>query len=110
MTIEDPIEFLFLNRKSSVVQREIGVDTGIFANALRAVLRQDPDVIMIGEMRDLETIEAALTIAETAHLVLATLHTNSSYEAVSRIVDVFPAEQQRHVHTQLAFTLSYNFV
>jgi len=105
ITVEDPIEYIHHHRKSIVNQREVGADTHSFPAALRHILRQDPDVIMIGEMRDLETIEAALTIAETAHLVLATLHTNSSYEAVSRIVDVFPAEQQRHVHTQLAFTL-----
>jgi twitching motility protein PilT len=83
----------------------VGADTHSFAAALKYVLRQDPDVILVGEMRDLETIETALTIADTAHLVLATMHTNSAYEAVSRIVDVFPPEQQRQILTQLAFTL-----
>jgi twitching motility protein PilT len=88
-----------------VNQREIGADTQSFKGALRYVLRQDPDVVLVGEMRDLETIEAALTIAETGHLVFATLHTNSTYEAVNRVVDVFPADQQKQIHTQLAFTL-----
>src|SRR5262249_1356667 len=105
ITIEDPIEYIHSHKKCIVNQREIGADTQSFPAALKYVLRQDPDVILVGEMRDLETMEAALTIADTAHLVLATLHTNSSYEAVSRIVDVFPPEQQRHVHSQLAFTL-----
>ena len=105
ITIEDPIEYIHNHKKCIVNQREIGADTHSFPAALKYVLRQDPDVILVGEMRDLETIETALTIADTAHLVLATLHTNSSYEAVSRIVDVFPPEQQRHVHSQLAFTL-----
>jgi len=105
ITIEDPIEYIHHHKKCIVNQREIGADTGSFPKALKYVLRQDPDIILIGEMRDLETIEAALTIAETGHLVLATLHTNSTYEAVNRIVDVFPAEQQRQIHTQLAFTL-----
>jgi twitching motility protein PilT len=105
ITIEDPIEYIHHHRKSIVNQREVGADTHSFPSALKYVLRQDPDVILVGEMRDLETIEVALTIADTAHLVLATLHTNSSYEAVSRIVDVFPPEQQRHIHSQLAFTL-----
>ena len=86
-------------------QREVGADTNAFPTALKYVLRQDPDVILIGEMRDLETIEAALTIAETGHLVFATLHTNSAYEAINRIVDVFPADQQKQILTQLAFTL-----
>jgi twitching motility protein PilT len=105
ITIEDPIEYIHHHKKSIVNQREVGADTTSFPSALKYVLRQDPDVILVGEMRDLETIETALTIADTAHLVLATLHTNSTYEAVSRIVDVFPPEQQRHVHSQLAFTL-----
>ena len=105
MTIEDPIEYIHHHKKCIVNQREIGADTSSFPNALKYVLRQDPDVILIGEMRDLETIEAALTIAETGHLVFATLHTNSTYEAVNRIVDVFPADQQRQIFTQLAFTL-----
>jgi twitching motility protein PilT len=105
ITIEDPIEYIHHHKKCIINQREIGADTGSFPTALKYVLRQDPDIILIGEMRDLETIEAALTIAETGHLVLATLHTNSTYEAVNRIADVFPAEQQKQIHTQLAFTL-----
>ena len=105
ITIEDPIEYIHHHKKCIVNQREIGADTGSFPTALKYVLRQDPDIILIGEMRDRETIEAALTIAETGHLVFATLHTNSTYEAVNRIVDVFPADQQKQVHTQLAFTL-----
>jgi len=105
MTIEDPIEYIHHHKKCIVNQREIGADTASFPTALKYVLRQDPDVILIGEMRDLETIEAALTIAETGHLVFATLHTNSTYEAVNRIVDVFPADQQKQILTQLAFTL-----
>ncbi len=105
ITIEDPIEYIHHHKKCIVNQREIGADTSSFPNALKYVLRQDPDIILIGEMRDLETIEAALTIAETGHLVFATLHTNSTYEAVNRIVDVFPADQQKQILTQLAFTL-----
>jgi twitching motility protein PilT len=105
MTIEDPIEYIHHHKKCIVNQREVGADTSSFPNALKYVLRQDPDIILIGEMRDLETIEAALTIAETGHLVFATLHTNSTYEAVNRIVDVFPADQQKQILTQLAFTL-----
>jgi twitching motility protein PilT len=105
MTIEDPIEYIHHHKKAIVNQREIGADTSSFPSALKYVLRQDPDIILIGEMRDLETIEAALTIAETGHLVFATLHTNSTYEAINRIVDVFPADQQKQILTQLAFTL-----
>ncbi len=105
MTIEDPIEYIHHHKKCIVNQREVGADTQSFPTALKYVLRQDPDIILIGEMRDLETIEAALTIAETGHLVFATLHTNSTYEAVNRIVDVFPADQQKQILTQLAFTL-----
>jgi twitching motility protein PilT len=105
ITIEDPIEYIHHHKKCIVNQREIGADTGSFPTALKYVLRQDPDIILIGEMRDLETIETALTVAETGHLVFATLHTNSTYEAVNRIVDVFPSDQQRQIHTQLAFTL-----
>lgn len=105
MTIEDPIEYIHHHKKCIVNQREVGADTTSFPTALKYVLRQDPDIILIGEMRDLETIEAALTIAETGHLVFATLHTNSTYEAVNRIVDVFPADQQKQILTQLAFTL-----
>ncbi|HKQ58662.1 MAG TPA: type IV pilus twitching motility protein PilT [Candidatus Eisenbacteria bacterium] len=105
MTIEDPIEYIHHHKKCIVNQREVGADTNSFPTALKYVLRQDPDIILIGEMRDLETIEAAITIAETGHLVFATLHTNSTYEAVNRVVDVFPADQQKQIHTQLAFTL-----
>ncbi len=105
MTIEDPIEYIHHHKKCIVNQREIGADTMSFPTALKYVLRQDPDIILIGEMRDLETIEAALTIAETGHLVFATLHTNSTYEAINRIVDVFPSDQQKQILTQLAFTL-----
>jgi len=105
ITIEDPVEYIHHHKKCIVNQREVGSDTGSFPTALKYVLRQDPDIILIGEMRDLETIEAALTIAETGHLVFATLHTNSTYEAVNRIVDVFPADQQKQILTQLAFTL-----
>src|SRR5262245_18080165 len=105
MTIEDPIEYIHHHKKCIVNQREVGADTESFPKALKYVLRQDPDVILIGEMRDLETIEAALTIAETGHLVFGTLHTNSTYEAVNRIVDVFPSDQQRQILTQLSFVL-----
>lgn len=105
MTIEDPIEYVHQHKQSIVNQREVGSDTGSFAGALKYVLRQDPDVILIGEMRDLETMQAALTIAETGHLVFATLHTNSTFESINRIVDVFPADQQEMILTQLAFVL-----
>jgi twitching motility protein PilT len=105
MTIEDPIEYIHQHKRSIVNQREVGADTDSFPSALKYVLRQDPDVILIGEMRDRETFNAALTIAETGHLVFATLHTNSTFEAVSRIVDIFPSDQQRQIHTQLAFVL-----
>ncbi len=105
LTVEDPIEYIHHHKKCIVNQRELGADTDSFPQALKYVLRQDPDIILIGEMRDLETIEAALTIAETGHLVFATLHTNSSYEAINRIVDVFPSDQQRQILTQLAFCL-----
>jgi twitching motility protein PilT len=105
ITIEDPIEYVHQHKKSIVNQREVRADTHSFPNALKYVLRQDPDVILIGEMRDLETIAAALTIAETGHLTLATLHTNSTYESINRIVDVFPEHQQGQVLSQLAFVL-----
>jgi twitching motility protein PilT len=105
MTIEDPIEFVHQHKNCIINQREINADTISFGSALKYVLRQDPDVIMLGEMRDLETIAAALTIAETGHLVFATLHTNSAHEAVNRIVDVFPQDQQQRVFSQLAFVL-----
>ncbi len=105
VTIEDPIEFLHNNKMSVITQREVGSDTESFAIALRHVLRQDPDVILIGEMRDLETISAALTAAETGHLVFATLHTTSAAQTIDRIVDVFPEHQQDQVRTQLANVL-----
>ncbi len=105
MTIEDPIEFLHPHKMCLVNQREVGADTASFKGALRYVLRQDPDVVLVGEMRDLETIEAALTIAETGHLVFATLHTNSCAQTINRIIDVFPANQQQQIRAQLSFTL-----
>lgn len=105
MTIEDPIEFLHPHRGCLVNQREVGHDTHDFRTALKHVLRQDPDVILVGELRDLETISVALTAAETGHLVLATLHTQSAQDTVSRVVDVFPSGQQQQVRTQLAATL-----
>jgi twitching motility protein PilT len=106
ITIEDPVEYVFQDQHSVITQREVGTDTHSFAAALKHALRQDPDVIMVGEMRDLETIAAVLTAAETGHLVLATLHTPSAPEAVDRIVDVFPAGQQAQVRTQLAMGLA----
>ena len=106
ITIEDPIEFVHQHKKCIVNQREVNSDTKSFPDALKYVLRQDPDVILIGEMRDRETIGAALTIAETGHLALATLHTNSTFESINRIVDVFPPGQQNQVRSQLAFSLS----
>jgi twitching motility protein PilT len=102
LTIEDPIEYAHNSKKSIVVQREIHYDTYSFAAALRSSLRQDPDVVLIGEMRDLETIAAAVTIAETGHLVLATLHTNSASQSIDRMVDVFPPHQQQQIRVQLA--------
>ena len=105
ITIEDPIEFVYNHNKSLITQRELGSDTKSFARALRASLREDPDVILVGEMRDPETIEAALTAAETGHLVFSTLHTNSTIETINRIVDVFPAEKQSQIRTQLSFVL-----
>jgi twitching motility protein PilT len=105
LTIEDPIEFLHWHRSCIVNQREVGPDTPSFADALRAALRQDPDVVLVGEMRDLETIATALTAAETGHLVFATLHTQSAPQTIDRIIDVFPAEQQDQVRMQLAGTL-----
>jgi twitching motility protein PilT len=105
ITVEDPIEFIHVNNKSVVEQREIGLDTHSFADALKHVLRQDPDVILIGEMRDHETISSALTAAETGHLVLATLHTQDAPQTIDRIVDVFPPDQQDQVRIQLSLTL-----
>jgi twitching motility protein PilT len=105
ITIEDPIEYLHPHKGCILNQREVNSDTFSFTSALKHVLRQDPDVVLLGEMRDLETIEAALTIAETGHLTLATLHTNSCTESVSRIIDVFPPHQQPQVRTLLSFVL-----
>jgi twitching motility protein PilT len=105
ITVEDPIEFIHKHQGCLINQREVGTDTKSFANALKFALREDPDVILIGEMRDLETIQAALTIAETGHLAFATLHTNSAAEAINRIIDVFPSHQQSQVRAQLAFVL-----
>ena len=105
ITIEDPIEYVFEHNKSIVSQREIGPDTDSFATALRSALREDPDVVLVGEMRDLETIEAALTIAETGHLVFATLHTNSAAQTADRMVSVFPSHMRQQVSSQLASVL-----
>ncbi len=105
ITIEDPIEYLHRNKNCLFNQREVGSDTHSFSNALRSVLREDPDVILIGEMRDLETIELALILAETGHLTFATLHTSDTVQTINRIVDVFPSHQQQQVRTQLSFVL-----
>jgi twitching motility protein PilT len=105
VTVEDPIEFLHANKLCIVNQREVGADTTGFKDALKYVLRQDPDVVLIGEMRDLETIEAALTISETGHLVFATLHTNTAAQSINRIIDVFPSGQQSQIRAQLSFVL-----
>jgi len=102
ITIEDPIEFTHKSKKSVVVQREVHYDTNSFSMALRSSLRQDPDVVLIGEMRDLETISAAITIAETGHLVFATLHTNSAAQSIDRMIDVFPPHQQQQIRSQLS--------
>lgn len=106
VTLEDPIEFMHEHRKSLVHQREVGLDTASFADGLRAALRQDPDVILVGEMRDLETISSAITAAETGHLVLATLHTTDAPKTIDRIIDAFPAHQQAQVRTQLSSVLT----
>lgn len=105
ITIEDPIEYLHTHQKAMVNQRELHSDTQSYANALRSVLREDPDVVLIGEMRDLETVESALRIAETGHLTFATLHTNSAPQTINRIIDVFPEHQQSQIRTQLSFVL-----
>jgi len=105
ITIEDPIEYLHAHKKCVVNQREVHADTHSFSNALRAALREDPDVVLIGELRDLETIESALRIAETGHLTFATLHTNSAAQTINRIIDVFPAHQQGQIRTQLSLVL-----
>jgi twitching motility protein PilT len=105
ITVEDPIEFLHHHKRCIVNQREVFADTQSFGQALKHILRQDPDIVLVGEMRDLETIEAALTIAETGHLVFATLHTNSAVQTVNRVIDVFPAHQQAQVRAQLSLVL-----
>jgi twitching motility protein PilT len=105
MTIEDPIEYLHSHKQCLVNQREVNSDTSSFKDALRYVLRQDPDIVLIGEMRDLETIEAALTVSETGHLTFATLHTNSAVQTINRIIDVFPSHQQEQIRVQLSFVL-----
>ena len=109
VTVEDPIEYVHLHRKSVVSQREIGSDTYSFANALKYVLRQDPDVILIGEMRDLETVRAAMIIAETGHLVFTTLHTNDAVQTINRIIDIFPSQFQAQIRVQLSFVIQAVF-
>jgi twitching motility protein PilT len=106
LTVEDPIEYVHARRRAVINQREVGVDVPTFPEALRSALREDPDVLLVGEMRDLETIQFALTIAETGHLVFATLHTNDTAQAIDRLVDVFPAERQAQITVQLANTLT----
>jgi twitching motility protein PilT len=105
LTIEDPIEYIHPHKNCLVNQREVHADTNSFSNALRAALREDPDIVLIGEMRDLETVEAALKIAETGHLTFATLHTNSAAQTINRIIDIFPANQQAQIRTQLSLVL-----
>jgi len=105
LTIEDPVEFVHKSKKSIVHQRELGADTKSFANALKSALREDPDVILVGELRDLETIQLAITAAETGHLVLGTLHTSSAAQTIDRIIDVFPSGQQQQIRTQLSVSL-----
>lgn len=105
ITIEDPIEYVYKQKRSTINQREVHSDTKSFVNALKYILRQDPDVVLIGEMRDLETIQSALTVAETGHLVFATLHTNTAVQTINRIIDVFPPHQQMQIKTQLSFIL-----
>ncbi len=103
--LEDPIEYLHAHKKATIEQREVGFDTASFAEALRRVVRQDPNVIMVGEMRDLETVHTALTLAETGHLVLATLHTSDTAHSISRIIDIFPPYQQLQIRFQLSLVL-----
>ncbi len=105
VTVEDPVEFIHTNKKALVTQREVGRDTHSFANALKYVLRQDPDVILVGEMRDLETIQLAITAAETGHLVITTLHTSDSISTIDRIIDVFPPHQQNQIRMQLSLNI-----
>jgi twitching motility protein PilT len=109
LTIEDPVEFVHQSKRSIVHQRELGQDTRSFENALKSALREDPDVILVGEMRDLETIRLALTAAETGHLVMGTLHTSSAMQTVDRIIDVFPSGQQQQIRTQLSNSLTAVF-
>lgn len=109
VTIEDPVEFTHRHKRCMVTQREVGDDTHGFSNALKSVLRQDPDVVLVGELRDHETIEAALTLAETGHLTFGTLHTSDAVQTMNRIIDVFPAHQQEQVRTMLSFTLEAVF-
>jgi twitching motility protein PilT len=106
ITIEDPIEYLHQHKKCTIDQREVGADTHSFQTALKSILRQDPDVVLLGEMRDNESVQAALTIAETGHLCFASLHTNSCSQTLSRIIDVFPGEKQRQIRTQLSMCLN----
>ncbi len=106
ITLEDPIEYLFKPKKSVIIQRQLGSDIQTFANGLKHVLRQDPDVVMVGEMRDLETVATTITLAETGHLVLATLHTYSAAQTVDRIIDIFPSHQQNQVRLQLSMVLA----
>jgi twitching motility protein PilT len=105
LTIEDPVEYIHQHKNCLVNQREVHADTGSFSNALRAALREDPDIVLIGEMRDLETVEAALKIAETGHLTFATLHTNSAAQTINRVIDIFPSGQQSQIRTQLSLVL-----
>src|SRR5258707_232743 len=106
VTIEDPIEFLFVDKVAAISQREVGTDTPNFREALRNAMRQDPDVIMVGEMRDTETVETVLTAAETGHLVYSTLHTNNAAQTIDRIIDIFPADQHKQIRSQLALVRS----
>jgi len=105
ITVEDPIEFIFSDKRASITQREIGIDCDSFEEALKVILRQDPDIIVIGEMRDVETIKTAMTAAETGHLVFSTLHTNDSTQTIDRIIDIFPAAQQEQIRLQLSLVL-----
>src|SRR5205085_5822389 len=105
VTIEDPIEFLFMDKIAAISQREIGTDTPNFKEALRNAMRQDPDVIMVGEMRDVETMQTVLTAAETGHLVFSTLHTNNAAQTIDRIIDAFPPEQHKQIRAQMALVL-----
>jgi len=105
ITVEDPIEFIFTDKKASITQREIGIDCSSFEEALKVILRQDPDIIVVGEMRDVETIKTAMTAAETGHLVFSTLHTNDATQTVDRIIDIFPAAQQEQIRMQLSLVV-----